>query len=101
MAVILRFRSAVPRHHREGRRVQPHDLQEPGLQGGLLLGVSGTLGTSRILLVQLQQVSSSRAHLGWTVLTYLLLQIRRGRGEKQSDQPGAESILAAEIFVLL
>ena len=36
--------------------MQPHDLQEPSLQGGLLLGLSGTLGTSRIFLVQLQQV---------------------------------------------
>ena len=49
--------SQVWRHHREERRLQQHEVQEPELQGGLLLGLSWPLGSSHHLVVQLQQVS--------------------------------------------
>lgn len=45
--------SEVQRDHREGRRLQPHGLQEPELQGGLLLGLPRALGAARQQLVQL------------------------------------------------
>lgn len=48
--------SEVQRDDREGRRLQPHGVQEPELQGRLLLGVSGPLGAAWQQLVQLQQV---------------------------------------------
>lgn len=41
----------MPRHHREGRGLQPHGLSEPELQSGILLGVSGPLGAPWICLV--------------------------------------------------
>lgn len=44
----------VQRDDREGRRLQPHGVQEPELQGGLLLGVPRALGAARQQLVQLQ-----------------------------------------------
>ena len=54
--LTLNFSVLVWRHHREGRGLQPHDLQESGVQGGLLLGVPGAMGAPRVLMVQLQQV---------------------------------------------
>lgn len=41
----------MPRHHREGRGLQPHGLSEPELQSRVLLGVSGPLGAPWICLV--------------------------------------------------
>lgn len=38
--------SQMQRDHREGWRLQPHGLQEPELQGRLLLGLSGALGAT-------------------------------------------------------
>ena len=46
----------VQRHHREGRWLQPHDMQEPELQERVLLGMPGALGAARLSMVQLQQV---------------------------------------------
>jgi hypothetical protein len=51
-------------HHREGRRVQPHGVQESELQGRFLLGVPGLVGAPRQLLVQLQQVRRRRSEGG-------------------------------------
>lgn len=45
--------SEVQRDDREGRRLQPHGVQEPELQGRLLLGVPRALGAARQQLVQL------------------------------------------------
>ena len=39
--------SEMQRDYREGRRLQPHGVQEPELQGGLLLGVPRALGAAR------------------------------------------------------
>jgi hypothetical protein len=47
----------VRRHYREEWRLQPRALQEPELQGLLLLGLPRPVGAARQLLVQVQQVS--------------------------------------------
>ena len=41
----------VSRDDREGWWVQPHGVQEPELQGRLLLGLSGALGATWVILV--------------------------------------------------
>lgn len=51
LSVLWTGMPEMPRHHREGRGLQPHGLSEPELQGGVLLGVSGPLGAPRICLV--------------------------------------------------
>ena len=45
--------SQVWRHHREERRLQQHEVQEPELQGRLLLGLPRTMGSTHHILVQL------------------------------------------------
>lgn len=54
----------MQRHHRKGRRLQPHGLQEPELQSRLLLGLPRPLGAPRQLLVQLQPLRRGRGQGG-------------------------------------
>jgi len=70
--------SQVQRDHREGRRLQPHGVQEPELQARVLLGLSRFLGAARLLLVQLQS-------------------LRRGRGQDRPRCPGEAALLTGKV----
>lgn len=64
--------------HREGRRLQPHGVSEPELQGGVLLGVPGTLGATWLCLVSygiFMKALSSYQAISCIFFIYFLLQI--------------------------
>lgn len=74
----------MPRHHWEGRGLQPHGLSEPELQSWVLLGVSGPLGASWVCLVSLEVglVGRSGSHekksicMNWNLASVSLLQVQ-------------------------
>lgn len=54
----------MSRDYREERRMQSHDMQESSLPVRVLLGVSGTVGAARLVLVQLQSLQRGRRQEG-------------------------------------
>lgn len=72
----------MQRDDRERRRLQSHGLQESELQSGLLLGLSGSVGAARQLLVQLQP-------------------LRRRGGESGEECPGEVALGPSKVSILL
>ncbi len=78
---------------RKGWWLQSHGVQKPELQGRFLLGVPGSLGASRKLLVQLQQVNQykfvyvSKCKQNYPNLSGMMRRMLKELGTARSD-PG-------------